>query len=140
LTEVQALVIAPFRMLKLISTFPKHIGLFVNAACMLPDLKKNADGAVELYVRKDKPIDSDEKASWLPAPDGPFLLVMRLYWPKEAALRGTWKPTAVTKADVNWDRRERAIVCWLDKLAASTNRLSEFCVEFEKKFIFKTIY
>jgi hypothetical protein len=65
---------------------------------MLPDLKKNADGAVELYVQKDEPTDPDEKANWLPAPDGPFLLVMRLYWPKESALDGTWAPPAVTEA------------------------------------------
>ena len=29
--------------------------------------------------------------NWLPAPEGPFLLVMRLYWPKEEALEGKWK-------------------------------------------------
>ena len=66
---------------------------------MLPDLKKNADGAVELYVQKDEPTDPDEKANWLPAPEGPFLLVMRLYWPKEAALKGAWAPPSVAVAD-----------------------------------------
>ncbi len=68
---------------------------------MLPDLKKNADGSVKLYIQKDEPTDPDEKANWLPAPDGPFLLVMRLYWPKEAALDGTWAPPPVTEVDPN---------------------------------------
>jgi hypothetical protein len=30
-------------------------------------------------------------ADWLPAPDGPFSAVMRLYWPKAEALDGRWK-------------------------------------------------
>jgi hypothetical protein len=38
---------------------------------------------------------------WLPAPDGPIYLVMRLYWPKTTppsilpAGEGTWKPPAI---------------------------------------------
>jgi hypothetical protein len=34
-----------------------------------------------------------EKRFWIeqvPAPTGPFSVIMRLYWPKEAALDGTW--------------------------------------------------
>ena len=65
---------------------------------MLPDLKKNADGSLTLYIQKDKPTDASQAANWLPAPDGPIYLVMRLYWPKEAALKGSWKPPAVTAA------------------------------------------
>jgi hypothetical protein len=65
---------------------------------MLPDLKKNPDGSLTLYIQKDKPTDADQAANWLPAPDGPIYLVMRLYWPQEAALKGTWKPPAVQRA------------------------------------------
>jgi hypothetical protein len=65
---------------------------------MLPDLKKNADGSLTIYIQKDSP-GADKEANWLPAPDGPIYLVMRLYWPKEAALTGKWKPPAVIKAD-----------------------------------------
>ena len=42
-----------------------------------------------------------KEANWLPAPDGPVYLVMRLYWPKESqpsilpAGEGTWKPPAI---------------------------------------------
>jgi hypothetical protein len=38
------------------------------------------------------------ESNWLPAPDGPIIVAMRLYWPKEAALNGTWKPPAVQRA------------------------------------------
>jgi hypothetical protein len=65
---------------------------------MLPELKRNEDGSLTLYIQKDKPTDADHAANWLPAPDGPIYLVMRLYWPKEEALKGTWKPPAVTAA------------------------------------------
>ena len=32
-----------------------------------------------------------KEPNWLPAPEGPFVAVMRLYWPKAEALNGTWK-------------------------------------------------
>jgi hypothetical protein len=61
---------------------------------MLPDLKKNVDGSLTIYMQKDSP-GSDKVSNWLPAPDGPIYVVMRSYWPKEAALDGSWKPPAV---------------------------------------------
>lgn len=70
---------------------------------MLPGMKKNADGSLTLYVQKDSP-GKDKESNWLPAPDGPIYLVMRLYWPKTEAPSvlpagsGTWKPPGVVKA------------------------------------------
>jgi hypothetical protein len=40
---------------------------------------------------------ADKESNWLPAPNGPIYMVMRLYWPKEDALDGKWKPPAVTR-------------------------------------------
>ena len=34
----------------------------------------------------------------LPAPDGPIYKVLRLCWPKEEALNGTWKPAPIVRA------------------------------------------
>jgi len=71
---------------------------------MLPKMKKNADGSLTLYIQKDSP-GAARKSNWLPAPDGPIYLVMRLYWPKETppsilpAGEGTWKPPGVTRAN-----------------------------------------
>jgi hypothetical protein len=68
---------------------------------MLPDLKKNPDGSVTLYIQKDSP-GAEKEANWLPAPDGPAYIVMRLYWPKEDApsiYNGTWKPQAVKRTE-----------------------------------------
>jgi hypothetical protein len=67
---------------------------------MLPNLKKNADGSLRLYIQKDSP-GADKASNWLPAPDGPIYLVMRLYWPKEtppSIFDGTWSPPAITVA------------------------------------------
>jgi hypothetical protein len=66
---------------------------------MLPDLKKNADGSLTMYIQKDEPTDPVQKANWLPAPDGPIYMVMRLYWPKEEVLNGSWSPPRIEVAN-----------------------------------------
>ena len=62
---------------------------------MLPDLKKNGDGSLTLYIQRESP-GKDLESNWLPAPNGPAYIVMRLYWPKDSALNSTWQPPAVT--------------------------------------------
>lgn len=64
---------------------------------MLPDIKKNPDGSITLYIQKDSP-GAEKEPNWLPAPNGPIYVVMRVYWPKESALNGFWKPPAVQRA------------------------------------------
>jgi hypothetical protein len=62
--------------------------------------KVNADGSIDLYIQKDSP-GKDKEQNWLPAPEGEFVLMMRLYWPKEtppSILDGSWKPPAVQQA------------------------------------------
>ena len=66
---------------------------------MLPDLKTNEDGSLTLYIQKDEPTDPDQKANWLPAPDGPIYMVMRLYWPKDEVLKGSWSPPAIKRVE-----------------------------------------
>jgi hypothetical protein len=60
-------------------------------------LKANADGSVDLYVQNESP-GKDKEQNWLPAPKDKFVLMMRLYWPKEkppSILDGSWKIPAV---------------------------------------------
>lgn len=57
---------------------------------MLPQFVKDADGGLTFYIQNESP-GKDKEANWLPAPDGPFVSAMRLYWPKEQALNGSWK-------------------------------------------------
>jgi hypothetical protein len=70
---------------------------------MLPSLKTNKDGSLTLHVQNRSP-GKDKESNWLPAPDGPIFLVMRLYWPKTDPPsilppgEGTWQPPPVRKA------------------------------------------
>jgi hypothetical protein len=74
------------------------INRYLINAPMLPEMHKGDDGSLTLYIQKDAPKDPKLKANWLPAPDGPIYMVMRLYWPKNAALDGSWQPPAITPA------------------------------------------
>ena len=54
-----------------------------------------------LYCQNESP-GADKEANWLPAPKGPFLPMLRMYWPKEtnpSILDGTWTPPQVMKAN-----------------------------------------
>lgn len=57
---------------------------------MLPSLKTNKDGSLTLYIQNESP-GAELESNWLPAPDGPFMAVMRLYWPGPDALDGKWR-------------------------------------------------
>ncbi|MFN2181420.1 MAG: DUF1214 domain-containing protein [Anaerolineales bacterium] len=39
------------------------------------------------------------KTNWLPAPAGPFYLVLRIYSPEKATLNGTWTPPPVKQSN-----------------------------------------
>jgi hypothetical protein len=56
---------------------------------MLPQLKKDSDEGLTLYIQNESP-GKDNESNWLPAPKGPFVMYMRLYWPKEEASDGRW--------------------------------------------------
>jgi hypothetical protein len=72
------------------------INRYVINSPMLPDMKKNADGSLTLYIQHNSP-GKDREANWLPAPNGPIYMVMRLYWPKQEALSGSWKPAPIVR-------------------------------------------
>ena len=57
---------------------------------MLDSFQYGADGSLTFYVQKDSP-GADREANWLPAPDGPFYCILRLYMPQSAVFNGTWK-------------------------------------------------
>ena len=65
---------------------------------MLPDLKRDADGGLTLYIQHDSR-GKDKESNWLPAPSGPFLMFMRLFWPKPETLDGEWKQPPLQRAE-----------------------------------------
>jgi hypothetical protein len=76
--------------------YANPINRYLINSPMLPDLKKDADGGITLYVQNESP-GKDLESNWLPAPKGPFWSVLRLYWPKSEALNGTWKAPKMNK-------------------------------------------
>jgi hypothetical protein len=65
---------------------------------MLPSLKRDADGGITLNVQNDSP-GVEKEPNWLPAPKGPFVVFLRLYWPKPEALDGKWKQPPLRRID-----------------------------------------
>ncbi|MFO0874132.1 MAG: DUF1254 domain-containing protein [Phycisphaerales bacterium] len=63
---------------------------------MVPDLKRNEDGSLTIYIQKDSP-GKEKESNWLPAPNGPIYVAMRLYWPKDEAIKGGWKPPSLQR-------------------------------------------
>ncbi len=58
-------------------------------------LKKNRDGSIDVSVSAASP-GKVRAANWLPAPEGDFQLMMRLYAPKPEATTG-WAPPAIER-------------------------------------------
>ena len=63
---------------------------------MLPNMKKSSDGSLTLYIQHESPGKALE-SNWLPAAKGAFAMYMRLYWPKESAIDGSWKAPLLQK-------------------------------------------
>lgn len=64
---------------------------------MLPQLKRDPDGGLTIIIQHESPGEGRE-ANWLPAPKGPFVVAMRLYWPKDEAVNGEWIAPSITPA------------------------------------------
>jgi len=59
-----------------------------------PGLTRNPDGSLDLILSHTSPAGS--AANWLPAPAGPFQLLLGLYAPAPAAANGTWPAPVIT--------------------------------------------
>jgi hypothetical protein len=63
--------------------------------------KFNADGSLTLYFQNESP-GKDKEANWLPSPKGPFLPLLRMYYPKPSSpsiLNGSWQIPPVVKVN-----------------------------------------
>jgi hypothetical protein len=60
------------------------------------NLQTNSDGSLTLYAGAKSP-GKDKETNWLPAPNTPFSLYIRAYWPKEEVIHATWTPPRVVK-------------------------------------------
>jgi len=74
------------------------IDRYLINSTMLPQLKKDKDGGLTLLLQNQSP-GKGKELNWLPAPNGPFSMIMRFYWPKQAALDGKWVPPILTRVN-----------------------------------------
>ncbi|KRE20879.1 cell envelope protein [Bosea sp. Root483D1] len=77
--------------------YANSINRYLINSPMLPSLKRDPDGGITIYLQNESP-GKDRETNWLPAPKGPFFAVMRLYWPKQAAVNGKWKAPPLARA------------------------------------------
>jgi hypothetical protein len=56
----------------------------------LKSYKYGADGSLTLYISHGNP-GAAKQSNWLPAPDGPFYAIFRVYLPSDSVVDGTWK-------------------------------------------------
>ena len=61
------------------------------------ELVYNDEGSLDIYIQHESP-DGNE-SNWLPAPDDNFNLLMRLYWPSQDVLDGTWELPIIEKIE-----------------------------------------
>ena len=71
-------------------------------------LKQNDDGSLDLYIQAKSP-GEDKESNWLPAPSsGPFSLTVRIYWPTDEVLDGTYKLPPVRNVGQATGRESRS--------------------------------
>jgi hypothetical protein len=67
-----------------------------------PGLTTAADGSVTIYIGNNSP-GKDKESNWLPAPDGVFRPILRMYQPRQEILDGTYAVPAVKCVDGSLD-------------------------------------
>jgi hypothetical protein len=72
------------------------IGRYRIDSRMLPQLRRDADGGLTLYLQRDPP-PAAQRHNWLPTPNGPFVARLRYYWPKPELLDGEWIPPQIER-------------------------------------------
>jgi hypothetical protein len=71
---------------------------YVLNSTMLEIFKFDEDGSLTFYIQNDSP-GGDRESNWLPAPDGSFYLILRIYLPKPEVLNGTWKQPSLQRIE-----------------------------------------
>jgi hypothetical protein len=74
------------------------IGRYVINSPMLADLERDANGGLTLYLQREPP-GEEKDSNWLPAPDGPFLMILRLHRPEQSVLDNAWEAPAVVRVE-----------------------------------------
>ena len=74
------------------------INRYLINSSMLPNLKRDTDSGLTVHVQHESP-GKERESNWLPAPNGPFAIALRLYWPRPDALEGKWTKPPLRRID-----------------------------------------
>lgn len=69
-----------------------------------PGIVYDDDGGLTITISAARPADAKAAANWLPAPEGEFRPLLRLYAPGAAVLDGTYRLAPIERADITTDR------------------------------------
>ncbi|MEW1690835.1 DUF1254 domain-containing protein [Streptomyces sp. NPDC091265] len=64
-----------------------------------PGIVYGDDGALTVHISRERPADPVAAANWLPAPEGDFRPMLRLYMPERSVLDGRYGIPAVRRVD-----------------------------------------
>jgi hypothetical protein len=78
-------------------------GFFVENAIRRYDvgsqtgLVTNPDGSLDIFLQASEP--QTMQSNWLPVPAAPFNLTLRIFWPEQSVLDGTWTPPTLSSTN-----------------------------------------
>lgn len=81
------------------------LGRYLVNSAMAEDMVTGPDGSLTIFIQPNSPGPGLE-ANWLPAPVGPFDLMLRMYLPTDTAPTilppgtGSWRPPAITAGPI----------------------------------------
>jgi hypothetical protein len=76
-----------------VTLVPNEANKYVVAS-YTPELRRNRDDSISILMQPTKPVAFPE-ANWLPVPDGPFNVLLRVYGPEGNTAPGTYTPPAI---------------------------------------------
>ena len=62
-----------------------------------PGIKYGDDGSLTITIQHDEPADEIERSNWLPAPEGDFRPILRMYEPGPSILDGSYEIPPITR-------------------------------------------
>jgi hypothetical protein len=75
-----------------------EIDRYLLNSTMVDSFKYADDRSLTLYLQRASP-GADLQSNWLPAPNGQFYVILRIYIPKQEVLDGQWTQPKLTRAN-----------------------------------------
>lgn len=63
-----------------------------------PQPRADPDGSITLYLQRNPP-PAERRANWLPAPNGEFYALLRVYGPNQDEISRLWRPPPLKRVD-----------------------------------------